>query len=95
MGVGDIIGGLTSGAAQGIGIGDALRRRRQDSINSSAGPEAHDVGLDDQSQVQIMHYKRGGKVPRTGLAKVHKGERVLTAKQAKRYAKQSKRYKGK
>ena len=26
-------------------------------------------------------FKRGGKVRKTGLAKVHKGERVLTAKQ--------------
>jgi hypothetical protein len=30
-------------------------------------------------------YKRGGKVKRTGLAKLHKGERVLTTAQAKRY----------
>jgi hypothetical protein len=30
-------------------------------------------------------YKRGGKVRKTGLAKVHKGERVLTKAQAKRY----------
>lgn len=30
-------------------------------------------------------YRRGGKVKRTGLAKVHKGERVLTRAQAKRY----------
>jgi hypothetical protein len=28
-------------------------------------------------------FKRGGKVKKTGLAKLHKGERVLTAKQAK------------
>lgn len=31
-------------------------------------------------------FKKGGKVKRTGLAKVHKGERVLTKKQAKKYA---------
>ena len=30
-------------------------------------------------------YKRGGKVRKTGLAKVHKGERVLAKAQAKRY----------
>jgi hypothetical protein len=30
--------------------------------------------------------KRGGKVKKTGVAKVHKGERVLTAKQAKKPA---------
>ena len=33
-----------------------------------------------------MEFKRGGKVKRTGMAKVHKGERVLTKKQQKRYA---------
>ena len=32
-------------------------------------------------------YKKGGKVKRTGVAKVHKGEYVLTVKQAKKYAK--------
>jgi hypothetical protein len=30
-----------------------------------------------------MSFAKGGKVPRTGMAKVHKGEVVLTAKQAK------------
>ena len=33
------------------------------------------------------HYKKGGKVKRTGVAKVHRGEVVLTKKQAKQYAK--------
>jgi hypothetical protein len=33
----------------------------------------------------IMNFKRGGKVKRTGRARVHKGEQVLTAKQGKRY----------
>jgi hypothetical protein len=32
----------------------------------------------------LSSFKRGGKVKRTGLAKVHKGERVLTKKQAKK-----------
>jgi hypothetical protein len=31
-------------------------------------------------------YKKGGTVKKTGLAKVHKGERVLTKKQAKKYS---------
>lgn len=30
-------------------------------------------------------YKRGGTVRKTGMAKVHKGERVLTKRQAKRF----------
>lgn len=32
-------------------------------------------------------FKRGGKVKKTGLAKVHKGEVVLTAHEAKTYPK--------
>lgn len=31
-------------------------------------------------------FKRGGKVKKSGVAKVHRGERVLTAKQAKKPA---------
>ena len=32
-------------------------------------------------------YKKGGKVKKTGVARVHKGETVLTAKEAKKYVK--------
>ncbi len=32
-----------------------------------------------------VSFKRGGKVKRGGRARVHRGEKVLTAKQAKRY----------
>lgn len=32
-------------------------------------------------------YRKGGMVKKTGLAKLHKGERVLTTKQAKNYKK--------
>ena len=35
----------------------------------------------------LKGFKRGGKVKKTGPAKLHKGERVLTAKQAKAHAK--------
>jgi hypothetical protein len=41
----------------------------------------------DSGEVQMQKFKHGGKVKRTGKAKVHKGERVLTKKQAKRYEK--------
>jgi hypothetical protein len=36
-------------------------------------------------------FKRGGKVKRTGVAKVHRGEIVLTALQAKKYHKKASR----
>lgn len=35
----------------------------------------------------LRDFKRGGLVKETGLAKVHKGERVLTAAQAQAYTK--------
>jgi hypothetical protein len=35
----------------------------------------------DQEQKVMKEYKKGGKVKKTGPAKLHKGERVLTAKQ--------------
>jgi len=31
-------------------------------------------------------YSKGGKVKKTGMAKVHKGERVLTMKQSKKFS---------
>jgi len=40
-------------------------------------------------------FKKGGKVKKTGVALVHKGERVLTAKQAKKKAHGRKRVAGK
>lgn len=51
---------------------------------------------DRRKTVQPMQeFKRGGKVKRTDLAKVHKGEQVLTKKQSKRYRRRSSRSKGK
>ncbi len=43
-----------------------------------------------KSGAKIPKYKKGGKVKKTGMAMVHKGERVLTKKQAKKF--DSKRY---
>ena len=45
---------------------------------------ATDSSSDDYD---IPSFKRGGKVKRTGLARVHKGERVLTKRQAKHKSK--------
>ncbi len=42
-------------------------------------------GTTEMSAGDMPEFKRGGRVRRTGTARVHKGERVLTAKQAKRY----------
>lgn len=37
---------------------------------------------DSGSDSSVPGYKRGGKVKKTGMAQVHKGERVLTRRQA-------------
>lgn len=44
-------------------------------------------------KAQPSSYKKGGKVKKTGMAKVHKGERVLTKAQTKKLEK-SKKTKG-
>lgn len=38
-------------------------------------------------QAKPNSYKKGGKVKKGGMAKVHKGERVLTTKQSKQFEK--------
>jgi hypothetical protein len=40
-----------------------------------------------QPQAKPNSFKKGGKVKRSGVAKVHKGERVLTTKQTKAFDK--------
>ena len=40
-----------------------------------------------QPQAKPNSYKKGGKVRKSGVAKVHKGERVLTTKQTKAFDK--------
>lgn len=59
------------GAKNGTKIGDMDKRPATRSSSDSSG------GYDN--------YKRGGRVRKTGLARLHKGERVLTRKQARRY----------
>ncbi len=50
------------------------------------GPDVSAVptGLMNVGPATPDTYKKGGIVKKTGLAKVHKGEKVLTKKQAKR-----------
>lgn len=47
--------------------------------------DAHKKALAEAAK-DLPQYKRGGMVQKTGPALVHKGERVLTAKQAKKPA---------
>jgi hypothetical protein len=71
--MGRVIGAIKSGSRQLLGkdISRAI---------SSAGVKQVDAY---SSPNPIPGYKKGGKVRRTGLARVHKGEVVLTASAAK------------
>lgn len=55
-------------------------------IRSKLGRRKPSVGDDSDSNLATPRtLRRGGKVRKTGMALVHKGERMLTRKQAKRY----------
>lgn len=78
-----------SQSAQPVSGGKGLLKKKLDKSKQdkkAIGQTTHDVATSSSNDTGDS-YKRGGKVKRTGLAKVHRGERVLTAKQAKRYRK--------
>ena len=80
-------GGAGKGGGAGIisKVGSALKRKKKKSDSDS------DAGSNYAGDTGIPEYKRGGKVKRTGIAKVHKNEEVLTAKEAKRYRSRGKK----
>jgi hypothetical protein len=49
--------------------------------------EAEDTIATQGANKAIKSYKKGGKIKRTGIVKVHKGERVLNPKQTKKFEK--------
>ena len=51
---------------------------------SGGGSSSDEMGAETSG---VPSYKKGGKVRKTGLARLHKGERVLNKRQAKRYSK--------
>ena len=53
------------------------------SSGSGGGSSADEMGAETSG---VPSYKKGGKVRKTGLARLHKGERVLNKSQAKRYS---------
>jgi hypothetical protein len=77
---------------------DAARYKQQDKKSSSggggsplsnlsslSGGDSSSTASSGDATITAGSYKRGGKVKKTGRAKVHKGERVLTKKQAAKY----------
>jgi hypothetical protein len=71
--MGRVIGAIKSGSRQLLGkdLSRAVSSGAVGQVNALSSPNP------------IPGYKKGGKVKRTGLARVHKGEVVLTASAAK------------
>jgi len=71
--MGRVIGAIKSGSRQLLGkdLSRAVSSGAVGQVNAMSSPNP------------IPGYRKGGKVKRTGLARVHKGEVVLTASAAK------------
>ncbi len=61
------------------------------STASGGGGGIAEKQRESAGDAEPLNLKRGGKVKRTGMARVHKGERVLTKRQAKRYRRGSRK----
>lgn len=78
QGLGKVIGAGGGNKQQSSSSTPLKMSKQDDSGSEEKASEAADYWASPKS------YKRGGKVKKTGYAKVHKGEKVLTKKQAKR-----------
>ena len=76
--------GLISGLS-GSGAAEKYSDKRKKKKTSGGADAATNPMSDGGKNTEAGEFKRGGKVKRTGRALVHKGERVLTAKQARKY----------
>jgi hypothetical protein len=87
-------GGFMSGAS-GRTQDYTGKRKHADQPDKFKGPggstAAKNTAADEMGAETsgVPSYKKGGKVRKTGLARLHKGERVLTKKQAKHYKKRA------
>lgn len=93
--------GFLSGVEEGMGGGDKGKDKIKKAIGAvvgkitgkkgTSGSKSGEAATDDTQQGQMVggwtSAKKGGTVKKTGNIKLHRGEKVLTAKQAKRYAK--------
>ena len=72
--MGRVIGAIKSGSRQLLGkdLSRAVSSGAVGQVNALSSPNP------------IPGYKKGGRVKRTGIAKVHKGELVITASMAKK-----------
>lgn len=81
----------TMGAAQGIAgaVGNYGKSPSSGDSDTKKEPQHRKYGkvLGNTDDPGAPGMKRGGRVKKTKVYKLHKGERVLTKKQAKRYEK--------
>lgn len=75
-------GFMKGGGADAIKSGiKKLTKKKSDSSKTSTPSDQYPQNPD------VPEFKKGGKVRKTGLAKVHKGEQVLNSRQAKQWRK--------
>ena len=81
----DLMGGGKSGGGDSpIGkIGSALKRKKKDRPAVVTGGGG--AGDNSYGDAGVPELRRGGKIKRGGMVKLHAGEQVLTAKETKRY----------
>ena len=81
------VGNLVSQAKAVAGIGnEAVEAGKAVGTNTKQLQDSKAAGQSQPPKVQGS-YKKGGKVKKTGVYRLHKGERVLNAKQTKKLAK--------
>ena len=80
-----ILGAVAPSVVKGVKNKMAMNKTPKGSSDASSGGNSDDPATPGS-------FKRGGKVKKTGMAKVHKGERVLTKKQQKQRRKSRGKY---
>ena len=88
------LGGVMSGFSKETDKDSKTKQRVKDAIgkikSKIKGKPQTSASVDEGAGSDFPSYKRGGRVKKTGLARLHKGERVLTTRQAKRFRGRSK-----
>ena len=79
--MGAYVGGALQGVASGMGSPDDDKKRKKRDDEHNIKDSMKTPGFYGST---VTSYKRGGKVHKTGMALLHKGERVLTKKQARK-----------
>jgi hypothetical protein len=77
------IPGLISGAIQKRQQTKQQTKRSQSTLRGAQSPSDVSTTTPDLSSATIPSFKKGGRVKRTGLAFVHRGERVIPAKRSR------------